>query len=438
MHALHCRPTLFASAMLVVLSSNGLGSGPPVDLDQRRSLEHAPWQSSRSAVLDGRDLIWIGPCPGGPEFYMPPDSGPDYSSWPYRGGAWGRGSFSFPSMFERGYLISFEDFDDLNAPREPAFARFLQVHGQFALPIPKLDGGARTGPLEAREFDQIDPPTPESRTTFDARDLIVNEPPEPTLQAAIDRINELIEWNAQLQATNRRLNTGIRMLDRSLDPEAAMQRIEEEIADGGEARTALVASRIELADRLHYLDAIDELLLGDSRDLFNGDDLAGWTVQLGKWSPRAGTIANTGETFGVLQTEQEFTSFFLSVEWRWSDDPGNASILLRTSGEDDTVMGELEVHLGHGRAGELVVAETEDLAGGFRPERRVWRRTAAEQRVGEWNSCIIALIDDRVTVWTNGRLVNDTARIAVRPGRICLQAMGAPIEFRSIRITPLD
>lgn len=422
--------------MLVVLSSNGLGAGPPVDLDQRRSLEVAPWQSNRSAVLDGRDVIWIGPRPGGPEFYMPPDSGPDYSSWPYRGGAWRRNLFSFPSMFERDGFVSFEDVDDLNAPRDSAFVRFLQVRGQFALPIPKLDAGARTGPLEAREFDQIDPPTPESRTTFDARDLIVDEPPEPTLQAAIDRINELIEWNAQLQATNRRLHTGIRTLDRSLDPQAAMQRIEEAIADGGEARTALIASRIELADRLHYLDAIEELLFGSSRDLFNGDDLAGWTTRLGQWEVRDGCIANSGERFGSLQSKAQFSSFLFSVQWRWTGEPGDAAILLRNSGQDGPGTSELEVQLGHGRAGELLVGEP-GLADG-RSERRVRQTTADKSPAGEWNTCVVALIDDQVAVWTNGRLVNNAAQIAERAGHICLQARGAPIEFRNIRITALD
>jgi len=61
----------------------------------------------------------------------------------------------------------------------------------------------------------------------------------------------------------------------------------------------------------------------------------------------------------------------------------------------------------------------------------------SERPIGQWNDYKIVCRGDEITIWVNGDLVNHVTQCSVRKGAICLQAEGADIEFRNIRLVPL-
>jgi hypothetical protein len=200
--------------------------------------------------------------------------------------------------------------------------------------------------------------------------------------------------------------------------------------------------------------------------LFNGTDLSGWshflvdsTVPAAEvWSVRDGVLACKGEPLGYLQTNAEYTSFKLIVEWRWA--PGaaaklgktpNSGVLMRVNGEPKPkgVPRAYEAQLQAGNAGDLYgfwgmplegdaarrrEAKGHDLLGdmvGFR------KTEAAEKPEGEWNTYEITLDGASLVVLVNGKKVNDTTGATVMPGRIALQSEGGEIQFRRVEIWPI-
>jgi len=63
---------------------------------------------------------------------------------------------------------------------------------------------------------------------------------------------------------------------------------------------------------------------------------------------------------------------------------------------------------------------------------------SSEKPAGEWNQYDIVCKDNWVVVLVNGALQNVATECSERPGQICLQSEGAPIEYRNIWIEPLQ
>jgi hypothetical protein len=62
---------------------------------------------------------------------------------------------------------------------------------------------------------------------------------------------------------------------------------------------------------------------------------------------------------------------------------------------------------------------------------------AAERPAGEWNQYEITMDSGRVLLRVNGEVVDEGTGADELAGKIALQSEGAPIEFRSIRLTPI-
>ena len=70
--------------------------------------------------------------------------------------------------------------------------------------------------------------------------------------------------------------------------------------------------------------------------------------------------------------------------------------------------------------------------------RRVLKlRESSEKPAGEWNTYEIHSRGDTVTVFVNGVEQNRATEVSVQEGHICLQAEGAAVEFRNIKLEPL-
>jgi len=195
--------------------------------------------------------------------------------------------------------------------------------------------------------------------------------------------------------------------------------------------------------------------------LFNGENLDGWdcfVIEPGVkmedvWSVADGNLVTKGEPLGYLFTKQEFSSFRLTIEWRWAPgtEPGNSGVLLRIAAKPVSFLPKcVEAQLKHGSAGDIWAFYGAAVEGD--PERfkkvegheqigdfaGVGKSTDTENKPGEWNKYVIKLDGPDLTLRINGKKVNEATGLDVLAGPIGLQSEGGQIEFRTVRLAPLS
>ena len=216
--------------------------------------------------------------------------------------------------------------------------------------------------------------------------------------------------------------------------------------------------------------------------LFNGENLAGWVVPKGDgghWKALDGVIDydSRSEAKGDknLRTEEEFGDFILKLDWRIKETSGlydvpivlsDGSYLKDASGKKITIKtpnadsgvylrGFSKAHLNIWRwpvgSGEVYGIRNNEsvpteIRAGLTP------RFNADKPVGEWNTFVIILVKDRVTVLLNDHMVLENALLPGIPerGPIVLQHHGGPdkngdlraasslVQFRNVWIKSLD
>jgi hypothetical protein len=183
-------------------------------------------------------------------------------------------------------------------------------------------------------------------------------------------------------------------------------------------------------------------------DLF-ADGLDGWNYYLKSggqkadvWAMEDGVVRCVGNPVGYLKTKKTYDNFVLRLEWRWPDPdrPGNSGVLLRMHGEDKVWPKSVEAQLMHGSAGDFWNIGEYDMTAD--PARTNGRNTkklaAAEKPAGEWNEYEIIVDGGSVVLYVNGIFVNRAWNVEELAGHICLQSEGAPIEFRNVRLAPIE
>lgn len=213
------------------------------------------------------------------------------------------------------------------------------------------------------------------------------------------------------------------------------------------------------------------LLLGcqqesTSIDLFNGTDLTGWHVDVPEMDSvttarnpfivRDGKLVSLGTPEGHLITDAVYSNYRLEVTYRFVDEPGNCGVLVHAS-TPRALYGmfpkSIEAQMMHENAGDFWVIvediEVADMVERRGPEeewgitegkrRRILNLTdGSENPLGEWNTMTIEAVEDEITVWVNGDLVNYGFGSTAREGQIAVQAEGAEVEFMSLLLTPLS
>ncbi len=197
---------------------------------------------------------------------------------------------------------------------------------------------------------------------------------------------------------------------------------------------------------------IGTALAGRPVELFNGKDFTGWTFDISKkkvkpeqiWSVKDGILVCKGKPAGVIRTEKEYGNYELVVEWRWpkGKKPGNSGCLIHCSEPRATGPWPkcLESQLQSGDAGDFWMLGETIKRKGPGPQGRRWPNFTddSEKPVGEWNTMKIRAEGGNVTVWVNGKKVNEGTGCTADKGAICLQSEGAEIHFRKVELTPLD
>ena len=197
------------------------------------------------------------------------------------------------------------------------------------------------------------------------------------------------------------------------------------------------------------------------------------------WSEEGGVLVCTGRPLGGARTTRTYTNFELTLEWRHLEHAGNSGVFLwcPESAFTDLPPGELprsgiEVQVldlgyeedweaskgapsdwftSHGDVfpvgastmtartpeieyvspdGRAYTVGNPDSARSFPTERLV-------RPAGEWNRYDIRAVDGEVRLWVNGTEVNAGFDCSPSTGYLALEAEGARVEFRDLRIREL-
>ena len=201
------------------------------------------------------------------------------------------------------------------------------------------------------------------------------------------------------------------------------------------------------------------------RSLWNGQDLAGWHVDVPaadggaslppSFAVRDKMLVSEGSPPGHLITDESFADYRLTVEWRWPKQPGNCGILVHTS-TPRRLYGmfpqSIEVQLHHENAGDfwcigedIAVPDMEKRRGpranwgvdGEKARRIANLTDGSEKPAGQWNQMVIECRGRTIKVQVNGELVNEGTECTAERGQIAIQAEGAACEFRRLDLEPL-
>ncbi|MDA3824079.1 MAG: DUF1080 domain-containing protein [Bacteroidales bacterium] len=194
----------------------------------------------------------------------------------------------------------------------------------------------------------------------------------------------------------------------------------------------------------------------EKNELFSGENLDGWSIFVPDditaesvfWVEN-NVIHTSGIPNAYLQTNEEYSSYKLHVEWRWLEEPKNSGVLIHKTGEDMIWPNCYEAQLMAGNAGDIVligkgvgltisdtarVIESEENRYAIYPKIK----DSSENAPGEWNSYDIAVNESSFELTVNDVFQNKGTNLTKSKGRICLQSEGGPMEFRNIYLMPAE
>ena len=207
--------------------------------------------------------------------------------------------------------------------------------------------------------------------------------------------------------------------------------------------------------------AMGRLVAADKDEvvLFNGKDFGGWTAVISIpqlklediWSVAPGGVLvckgnRPDKARGYIRTtHDDFENYTLTLQWRFpaGTPGGNSGVLVHatTPGALGVWPKSFEAQLNHKNAGDIWVigttCEIENADKRVTGRRHFNLTDDSERPIGEWNDYKIVCNGDQITIWVNGDLVNHVTKCSQTKGAVCLQAEGADIEFRDIRLKPL-
>lgn len=183
------------------------------------------------------------------------------------------------------------------------------------------------------------------------------------------------------------------------------------------------------------------------------------------WTFKDGMVFSTGLPIGVNRTKKQYTNFELVYEWRHRESGGNSGSFvwvpeeaLKDLPKGKLPSGGIEIQvLDHGYATKYkertgkdsdwfttngdVFAVGKSTMKPFPPVspngRRSFPRKNLSKGVDQWNHYYVRAINGEVRLWVNGEEVSGGNECNPKSGYICLEAEGAPVEFRNIRIREL-
>jgi len=188
-------------------------------------------------------------------------------------------------------------------------------------------------------------------------------------------------------------------------------------------------------------DAVSEIL-SNGTSLFNGEDLSGWKVVLREddqtlaptFTTDDGILHISGQPFGYIRTEKEFSDYKLHMEWRWAGGEAvDGGIFHYLQGEDKVWPQGVQLQMTPGDMGMLMGGiPIEGVEGPFYRKSRLTQESP-EKPVGEWNTFDFECHRGHIKAFLNGVLVNEITCQAEK-GHIGIQSEGGAMDVRNIRL----
>lgn len=182
------------------------------------------------------------------------------------------------------------------------------------------------------------------------------------------------------------------------------------------------------------------------------------------WSEEDGLIKCNGNCNGGFRSREQYTNFEMVMEWKHLRRSGNAGVFIWSPKETTDKMkpGELpqgiEIQiLDHGYAedyekkqgkksdwftthGDVFpcgVAKMKPFEPVAPNGSRAFPSAEHSKGFGEWNHYYIRAINGEVRLWVNGHEVAGGNECSPASGFIALEAEGAPVDYRNIRVRVL-
>ena len=183
---------------------------------------------------------------------------------------------------------------------------------------------------------------------------------------------------------------------------------------------------------------------GETKRLFNGKDLAGWTFSSDKnkeaWSVKDGILLNQGRPGGYIRTKADYTNYILRLQWRHLG-KGNGGVLLRTVGPDKVWPRSIEAQGQFNAAGDIWNIDKFPMKAA--PDRTRGRHTRKMHPSNEkpandgWNQYEITMDGPKLELKVNELVQNTATECWETAGKIALQSEGSKMEFRNIVLIPI-
>jgi hypothetical protein len=173
-----------------------------------------------------------------------------------------------------------------------------------------------------------------------------------------------------------------------------------------------------------------ELLDAGWIQLFDGATLFGWkAVGDAKWEAKDGVVSTDGAKPGFLMTTTEWGDYELSLDFR-APAATNSGVFLRTPLEPkDPATDCYELN--------IAPAENPFPTGSLVKRQRVL--SAKPQAADEWHTFKVTCWEGWITVELDGERVADYSDPKpVRMGHIGLQSNSGAVEFRNVRLRPIE
>lgn len=175
--------------------------------------------------------------------------------------------------------------------------------------------------------------------------------------------------------------------------------------------------------------------------LFNGKDLAGWSIHgTEKWYVENGELvceSGPEKKYGYLTTEKIYKNFELTLQFK-QESNGNSGVFFRSSIEGVKISGW-----------QCEVAPLNLHTGGiYESYGRGWliKPNPAHEKYlnpGKWNKLKLRVVNDEVTTWLNGHMMINIIdeNIGDGTGFIALQIHdggGIKVRWKNIKILEMD
>jgi hypothetical protein len=140
----------------------------------------------------------------------------------------------------------------------------------------------------------------------------------------------------------------------------------------------------------------------------------------------------SGQPKGFLYTNEIYSDFELTLQWKFPDDAnGNSGVLVYTQHEEKIWPTAMQVQFHQPKAGSVFPS------GDAKSDNKTDKMELAHP-INTWNDCRIVSRAGRLTVEINGVNAGETTGSVPSSGSIALQSEGALVHFRRLKVRKLQ